>query len=152
MSLLAQGCKSCPQGSPACFLSWSHGRTLQELPMALKRKAQLPAMATSGPSTSPRALPSLSTSQLRRPLQCLDSANLSPPQDICPCSCFYLEGSYLLLLQRLSPSHPSPLSINVTSSEGASLTSQLNPCLCLPSSCSLHLRTLVVNYDYIFTC
>lgn len=84
MSLLAQGCKSCPQGSPVFFLSWSHGRTLQELPIALKRKAQLPAMATSGPSTSPRALPSLSTSQLCCPLQGLDSANLSPPQDICP--------------------------------------------------------------------
>lgn len=127
MSLLAQGCKSCPQGSPAFFLSWSHGRTLQELPMALKRKAQLPAMATSGPSTSPRALPSLSTSQLCCPLQCRDSAKLSPPQDICPCSCFYLECSYLLLSPRLSPSHPSALSINVTSSEGGFLDLSIEP-------------------------
>lgn len=79
--------------------------------------------------------------------------SLSPPQDICPCSRFNLEASYLLLFSQLPP-HSSALGINATSLERPSLTSQLKggSCLCSPSSSYLHLHTLTATYSHRFTC
>lgn len=86
--LPVQGCQSCSQGSPASLLASSHSKHFKSFPSLLKEKpSSLPRPHVTWPHlphTEPfPSLVALSVPAIF-PLQCLDSASLPRPQDVCP--------------------------------------------------------------------